>query len=76
MAFTDCGDLLTLIALKNRKLGLFSEEGQLIKHIDDKHLEKPQHLSIASNGCLIITEEKGKEVKVLYGLFLYLEHYF
>ena len=65
VAFTDCGDLLTLIPLKNRKLRLFSEEGQLIKHIDDKHLEKPQYLSITSNGCLIITEEKSKEVKVL-----------
>ncbi|XP_067028616.1 E3 ubiquitin-protein ligase TRIM71-like [Acropora muricata] len=66
LAFTGCGDLLILsLTSKNNKLCLFSEEGQFIKHINDKHLKKPQHLSIASDGRLIITDHASKEVKVL-----------
>ena len=65
VAFTDCGDLLTLVSGSNNKLRLFSEEAQFIKLINDKHLKKPQHLSIASDGRLIITDETNKEVKVL-----------
>ena len=65
MAFTDCGDLLTLVSENNNKLHLFSEEGQFIKHINDKHLKKPQHLSIANDGGLIITDHASNEVKVL-----------
>ena len=65
VAFTDCGDLLTLVSQNNNKLRLFSVEGQFIKHINDKHLKKPQHLSIASDGHLIITDHASNEVKVL-----------
>ena len=66
LAFTGCGDLLILsLTSKNNKLCLFSDEGQFIKHINDKHLKKPQHLSIASDGRLIITDHASKEVKVL-----------
>ena len=65
VAFTDCGDLLTLVSGNNNKLRLFSEKGQFIKHINDKHLKKPQHLSIASDGRLILTDEANNEVKVL-----------
>ena len=38
VVFTECGDLLTLVSENNNKLCLFSEEGQFIKHINDKHL--------------------------------------
>ena len=65
VVFTECGDLLTLVSGNKNKLRLFSEEGQFIKHINDKHLKKPQHLSIASDGRLIITEKASNEVKVL-----------
>ena len=65
VAFTDCNNLLTLVSGNNNKLRLFSEEGKFIKHINDKHLKKPHHLSIASDGRLIITDEASKEVKVL-----------
>ena len=65
VAFTNCGDLLTLVSGKNNKLHLFSEEGQFLKHINAKHLEEPQHLSIANDGRLIITDEASNEVKVL-----------
>ena len=65
VAFTDCGYLMTLVSGNDNKLHLFSEEGQFIKHIHDKHLKKPRHLSIASDGRLIITDEASNEVKVL-----------
>ncbi|XP_044163994.1 E3 ubiquitin-protein ligase TRIM71-like [Acropora millepora] len=65
VAFTDCDDLLTLVSGGNSKLHLFSGEGQFIKHINDKHLNKPQHLSIASDARLILTDAANNEVKVL-----------
>ena len=65
VAFTDCGDLLILVSEDNNKLRVFSEEGQFIKHLNDKHLKKPQHLSIATDGRLIIIDDVDNEVKVL-----------
>ena len=66
LAFTACGDLLILgSSWKNNKLCLFNEEGQFIKHLNDKHLEKPRHLSIASDGRLIIADMANNKVKVL-----------
>ena len=66
LAFTGCGDLLVLaLSGKNNKLCLFSEEGQFIKHINDKHLQNPQHLSIASDDRLIIADTANNKVKVL-----------
>ena len=66
LAFTGSGDLLILFSSwKNKRLCLFSEEGQFIKHINNKHLEKPRHLSIASDGCLIIADMANNKVKVL-----------
>ena len=65
VAFTDCGDLVTLLSENNNKLCLFSEEGQFIKHINDWHLSKPQHLSIASDGRLIITDKADNKIKAL-----------
>ena len=40
VAFTDCGDLLTLVSGNIDQLCLFSEEGQLLKHINDRHVKK------------------------------------
>ena len=66
VSFTDCGDLLTFLpSSNNNKLRLFSEEGQFIKNINDKHLKKPQQLSITSDGRLIITDEANNDIKVL-----------
>ncbi|XP_015779100.1 PREDICTED: E3 ubiquitin-protein ligase TRIM71-like [Acropora digitifera] len=65
LAFTESGDLLILAPENNNKLCLFSEEGQFIKHINDKHLKKPQHLSIASDNRLIVTDEANNKIKVL-----------
>ena len=65
VAFTNCGKLLTLVPLSDNKLRLFSEEGQFIKNVDDRHVRKPKHLYTASDGRLIVTDEENNEVKVL-----------
>ena len=65
VAFVCGGELLTLVSGRNNRLRLLSEEGQFIRCIDDKHLKEPQCLSIASDGCLIITDLESKEVKIL-----------
>ena len=65
MAFTDSSDLLTLIPESDNKLRLFSEEGHFIKHINDKHLDNPRHLSLASGGHKIITDDGDNKIKVL-----------
>ena len=65
LAFTDCGDLLTLVSGNNNKLHLFSEEGQFIKHINDNYLKEPHYLYIASDGRLIITDKADNKIKGL-----------
>ena len=65
VAFTDCGDLLTLISGSNSKLHLFRKEGHFIKCDSNKHLHKPRHLSIASDGRLIITGDANNKVMIL-----------
>ncbi|XP_068726777.1 E3 ubiquitin-protein ligase TRIM71-like [Montipora capricornis] len=65
VAFTDSGDLLTSVAGSDNKLRVFSEEGHFIKHINDKHLDDPCNLFIASDGHIIITDEGDKKIKVL-----------
>ncbi|XP_068727755.1 E3 ubiquitin-protein ligase TRIM71-like [Montipora capricornis] len=65
VTFTDSGDLMTLVPSSDNKLRVFSEEGYFIKHINDKHLDKPHHLSIASDGRIIITDYVDKKIKVL-----------
>ena len=65
VAFTKSGDLLVLLPLSNNKLRLFSKKGQLIKNVNDKHVRKPKHLYIVSNGRLIVTDGANNKVKVL-----------
>ncbi|XP_068689634.1 E3 ubiquitin-protein ligase TRIM71-like [Montipora foliosa] len=65
VAFTDSGDLLTLVPKSDNKLRVFSEEGHFIKHINDKHLDDPRCLFIASDGRIIITDWSDKKIKVL-----------
>ena len=66
LAFTGCGDLLILVSSwKNKRLCLFSEQGHFIKDINNKHLENPRHLSIASDGGLMIADMANNKVKVL-----------
>ena len=65
VAFTNSGDLLTLVAESDNELRLFSEEGQFIKHINNKHLDEPGHLSVARDGRIIITDDRDNKIKVL-----------
>ena len=65
VAFTDIGDLLILVPGSDNKLHLMSEEGQLIRYINDKHLEQPEHLSLASDGRIIVCDLAGDKIKVL-----------
>ena len=65
VAFTDSGNLLTLVSGSNNELLLFSEEGQFFKHINDKYLKEPLQLSVTSDGCLIVTDIGSKEIIVL-----------
>ncbi|XP_068676297.1 E3 ubiquitin-protein ligase TRIM71-like [Montipora foliosa] len=65
VAFTDSGDLLTLVWESGNNLRLFSEEGHLIKQINDKHLDQPRHISIASDGSIIMSDFTGNKIKVL-----------
>ena len=65
VAFTDSGDLLTLVPRSDNKLRVFSEEGHFIKHINDYHLDNPRHLSVASDGRIIITDWSDEKIKVL-----------
>ena len=65
MVFTDCGNLLTLVFKSKNELCLFSEKGQFIKHYGERPLKKPQHLSIARDGRLIITDAVDNKIKVL-----------
>ncbi|XP_044170499.1 E3 ubiquitin-protein ligase TRIM71-like [Acropora millepora] len=64
LAFTDCGDLLTLVANGNMKSRLFIEGGHFIKRINSQHLRKSHRLSIASDGRLIITDTADHKIKV------------
>ena len=65
VAFMDSGDLLTLVPESENKIFLFSEEGQFIKHINDKHFAKPARLFISYDGRIIITDSSDNKVKVL-----------
>ena len=65
VAFTDSGDLLTLVPESDNKLRLFSEEGHFIEHINDKHLNDPRRLTIASDGRIIITDWLEDEINFL-----------
>ena len=65
VAFTRSRDVLTLICGSKNKLCLFNEEGQFLKHFNDKNLKEPQHLSIASDDRFIFTDKADNKIKVL-----------
>ena len=65
VAFTDSGNLLTLVSGSNNELLLFTEEGQFFKYINDKYLKEPLQLSVTSDGCWIVTDIASKEIIVL-----------
>ena len=65
MAFTESGDVITCVPEDENKLSLFTEGGQFIKHISDKHLKKPFYISVGSDDRIITCNWEDKQIKVL-----------
>ena len=59
-AFTEAGDVLVC-----NKLSLFTEGGQLIRHINHSHLKNPIHLYVGSDGRIITCDWADKKIKLL-----------
>ncbi|KAL9984454.1 hypothetical protein ACROYT_G006747 [Oculina patagonica] len=62
VAFTKNGDL---IVYQPGKIFLFSENGQFIKHITNKHLKVLMSLSLASDGNMVACDWGDRTIKVL-----------
>jgi len=66
LAFTESGDvLLAYFPEDDNKLSLFTEGGQLIRPINDSHLEQSVHISVGSDGRIITCDWADKKIKVL-----------
>ena len=65
MAFTESGDVIACVRDGENKLSLFTEGGQFIKHINNKHLKKPRYISVGSEGRLTTCDFEDKQIKVL-----------
>ena len=65
LAFTVAGDVLACSPDDDNNLSLFTEGGQLIRHINHSHLKKAFHLSVGSDGRMITCAWEDKKIKVL-----------
>ena len=65
LAFTVAGDVLACSPDDDNNLSLFTEGGQLIRHINHSHLKKTFHLSVGSDGRIITCAWEDKNIKVL-----------
>ena len=65
LAFTESGDVIVGLHSDVNKLFLITERGQFIKHINDKHLKKPLHIFVGSEGRLTTCDLEDKQIKVL-----------
>ena len=68
LAFTEAGDVLTFPFSNDNKLSLFTEGGELIRHINHSHLKNRIHLSVGSDGHynrIITCDLVGNKIKVL-----------
>ena len=68
LAFIDSGDIINIIACIPEDdiiLSLFTEGGQLIKHINNEHLKKLYHLSLGSDGRIVTYDWADRQIKVL-----------
>ena len=65
LLFVETGDILVCIPNGDNQLSLFTEDGQFIKHINDEHLNQPGHMSVESDGRIIICDEGDNNIKVL-----------
>ena len=66
VAFTESGDIIVCVVGGENKLSLFTEGGQFIKHINDKHVKTPFNISVGGrDGRIITCDNHLKQVKVL-----------
>ena len=67
VAFSRSGDVIVChgTAGQPRKIAVFAESGQFIKHITNKHLKDPRRLSVGWDGHLIVCDVGDKTIKVL-----------
>ena len=63
--FTKSGDIIIVDPDDDHKISLFTESGQLIKHINDEHLKVPICLSIGFDGRIIACDWENNEIKVV-----------
>ena len=65
VAFTESGDIIVAVPEGENKLSLFTEDGQFIKHINNKHLEQPYGISVGIDGLIIMCDFEDRQIKVL-----------
>ena len=67
VAFSRSGDVVVCreSAGQPRKIAVFAESGQFIKHITNKHLKDPIRVSVGRDGHLIVCDFGDKTIKVL-----------
>ena len=64
VAFTKSDDVIAVVDDDDQMIFLFTERGQFIKRIDD-YLEKPFHVSIASDDRIVTCDWGNNEIKVM-----------
>ena len=66
LAFSKDGDLLVVYDTLDgeNRISLFSESGQYIREITNKHLKDPWHLSVAPDGNIILYDLGDEKFKV------------
>ena len=67
VAFSRSGDVIVChrTADQPRKIAVFAESGEFIKHITNKHLKDPIRVSVGRDGHLIVCDWGDKTIKVL-----------
>ena len=63
--FTESGDVIVCVPDDENQLYLFTENGQFMKHINDKHLKAPINISLRRDGRIITCDWEDKQIKVL-----------
>ena len=62
VAFTKSGEL---IVVASNKIACYDESYKFIKHLNNRHLKKPGHLSIAPDGRMVVCDSGYNAVNVL-----------
>ena len=65
LVYTESGDVIVAVPDVENQLSLFTEGGQFIKHINDKHIKTPLNISVGSGGRIITCDCEDKNIKVL-----------